>query len=76
MANIHFLRKLACDELMDTLYFATGKQIHKEKTANFIILKAGEFDLQVYSNRKIIVNGTKCTSIPDAKWKVQRILSC
>tara|TARA_B110000503_G_C7086359_1_gene387470 strand:- start:21 stop:248 length:228 start_codon:yes stop_codon:yes gene_type:complete len=74
MANIHFLRKLASDELMDTLYFATGKVPVKEKLASDWKLSAGKFKVSIVTNRNITVNGDKCKSTPEAKYTIQLLL--
>lgn len=74
-ANIHFLRKLASDELCDTLFFATGKRVEKTKTSNHVTLTAGQFDVKIVTNRNITVNGDKCRSIPEAKYVIQESLN-
>lgn len=70
-ANIHFLRKIASDELRETLYFATGITTEKVRTPNFTTLKAGVFNVKIISNRNIVVNGDKCRSINEAKYLIQ-----
>jgi hypothetical protein len=74
MANNHFLRKLASDELMDTLFFATGSRVTKTKTPDTITLTAGKFTIVIKHTRLIHVNGDKCKSIPEAKYVVQGML--
>lgn len=74
MANIHFLRKLASDELQDTLYFATGNLPVKERNEDFVILKSLPFEVKIINIRNILVNGDKCRSIPEAKYVIQQYL--
>ena len=74
MANIHFLRKLASDELRDTLFFATGIVPVKERTKNNVMLRAGDFEVKIVTNRNISINGDKCKSIPEAKWVIQDMI--
>lgn len=75
MANIHFLRKIAVDELWDTMFFATGQRPVKEKTPNFYILKADNLELKIHSTNRVIVNGDTCRSVHQAKYAVAEILS-
>ena len=72
MANVHFLRKLAKDELWDTLFFATGELPTVEKTKDFYIMTVPGFSTKIYNNRRILVNGDKCGSIPEAKYVIQQ----
>jgi hypothetical protein len=74
MANIHFLRKLAADELMDTLFFATGVQPTKIKSTTNWTLNGGPFKVVIVNNRNISVNGDKCKSVPEAKYVIQDLL--
>jgi hypothetical protein len=74
MANIHFLRKLASDDLMDTLFFATGSRVVKTKQKSHWDLSAGPFNVKIVTNRNITVNGDKCKSIPEAKYVIQEML--
>lgn len=73
-ANVHFLRKLASDELQDTLFFATGEVPIKEKSPDFWTLTAGQYKVLIFTNRKITVNGEKCKSAPEAKYVIQEQL--
>ena len=73
-ANVYFLRKLASDELLDTLFFATGEVPKKEKQPDFWTLTAGKYKVLIYTNRKITVNGDKCKSAPEAKYVIQQML--
>lgn len=73
-ANIHFLRKIASDELRDTMFFATGERVVKTKSPNHVVLQAGQFNVKIVSNRNITVNGDKCRSIPEAKYVIQESL--
>ena len=74
-SNIHFLRKIASDELRETLYFATGITTEKVRTPDYVNLTAGKFNVKILSNRNIIVNGDKCKSINEAKFVIQESLS-
>jgi hypothetical protein len=74
-ANVHFLRKLASDELVDTLFFATGFRVEKTRTPDFVTLKAGQFEVKIKTNRSITVNGDKCKSVPEAKYVIQESLA-
>jgi hypothetical protein len=75
MANIYFSRKIACDELWETLFFATGQVPVKEKLKDFTILKVNQFETKVYSSHRIEINKQKCKSISDVKQYVgSRIL--
>lgn len=71
MANVYFLRKMASDELWDTLFFATGQIPTKEKSKDFTILKTDRFAAKIYHNRRIEVNKQKLKSIGEAKLFVQ-----
>ena len=74
MANDFFLRKLACDELYDTLFFASGEIPVKQKEKDFTIMKTSRFEAKVFTTRKIIVNSVKCNSISAAKFYIQENL--
>lgn len=74
MANDFFLRKLACDELRETLFFATGERPTKHKDEKFTLLKSGKFEAKVFTTRKIVVNDAKCNSINAAKLFIQENL--
>ena len=74
MANIHFLRKLACDELFDTVFFATGDRVDKSKGKDGYILSTPTMEVKINSNRKIFVNGDLCKSVPEAKWVIQDLI--
>jgi hypothetical protein len=72
---IAFLRKLAADEILDTMFFATGHRAEKDKThKDYWVLKNEVLEVKIYNNRKIIVNNDKCRSIPEAKWVIQDII--
>lgn len=72
---VAFLRKLASDELLDTMFFATGDRAEKDKTnKDYWLLKNNLLELKIYNNRKIIVNGDRCSSIPEAKWVIQDLI--
>lgn len=74
MANNYFTRKLASDELWDTLFFATGQLPLKEKASSFTTLKCAVFTAQIFNDRRITVNGVKCKSIREAKSVITRSL--
>jgi hypothetical protein len=73
-ANNHYLRKLASDELSDTLFFATGSRVTKSRTPDTVTLTAGQFTVVIKHTRLITVNGDKCKSIPEAKYVVQDLI--
>lgn len=73
-ANVHFLRKIASDELMDTLFFATGSRVVKTKQKSHWDLSAGGIAVKIVTNRNITVNGDKCKSVPEAKYVIQEML--
>ena len=72
--NIHFSRKIASDELMDTLYFATGQRVSKVKSPTNYTLSAGGFKVVIANSKNISVNGDKCRSIREAKYVIQELL--
>ena len=74
MANNYFLRKLAQDDLWDTVFFATGEVPQKEKTDSYTILKTTPFTLKIYHNRNIHVNGRKCKSVHEVRTFIQENL--
>lgn len=74
MANMYFLRKIAQDELWDTLFFATGELPSKEKTKDFTTLSTKPFTTKIFSIRKILVNDVRCDSIHSAKLYIQQHL--
>lgn len=74
MANVHFLRKMASDELRDTLFFATGERVAKEKGKDVVTLSVPEIKVVIKTNRNITVNGDKCKSVPEAKYVVQQLI--
>jgi len=74
MANIHFLRKLASDELSDTMFFATGSRVTRTRTPANWTLNAGQFKVVIVNNRNIKVNGDTCKSVPEAKYVIQELL--
>ena len=74
MANMFFLRKIASDELMDTLFFATGQRAEKIKEKSKWTLNADKFSVIIVNNRNIKVNGEKCRSVPEAKYVIQELI--
>lgn len=74
MANVHFLRKLASDELRDTMFFATGQRAVKTKDPAWVKLEVPNISVKIVTNRNITVNKEKCKSIPEAKWVIQHII--
>lgn len=71
MANVYFLRKLAADELMDTLFFATGERVVKDRQPTYLGLSAGPFNIKIRTNRSIIINNQKYNNTADVKLYVQ-----
>lgn len=74
MANNHFLRKMASDELMDTLFFSTGNTVSKTKTTDTTTLTAGNVTVAIKHNRNIKINGDLFKSVYEAKLKLQRMI--
>jgi hypothetical protein len=75
MSNVHFQRKIAADELWDTLFFATGAMPVKQKTPEFRALEVPGIKVKIMHFRSITVNGDKCRSVSEAKYVVQQIIS-
>jgi|Laugrespbdmm15sd_2_1035082.scaffolds.fasta_scaffold153406_2 hypothetical protein len=75
VANVNFLRKLASDELRDTVFFATGQVPSKERDPKFVILKADWLNVKIFTNRNITVNGNKCKSVYEAKVAIQQLIA-
>ena len=71
MANNFFLRKLAQDELWDTIFFASGEVPKKHKTDAFVELQTKLLDVKIYTDRNIYVNGSKFKSINAVKLYIQ-----
>lgn len=74
MANNHFLRKLASDQLMDTLFFSTGNVVTKTKTPDTTTLTAGNVTITIRHDRHIKINGDLHKSINEAKRKLQAMI--
>lgn len=74
MANIHYLRHVTQEALWDTIFFAAGAVPAKEKTKDFVRLTTNPIDVKIYSNRKILVNGTRCNTMNEAKLFIQYII--
>ena len=70
-----FYLNLACDELYDSLFFATGEIPVKEKTEEFTMMKAGFLTMKVVHDRRIYVNGDLCKSVPEAKYVVADLVT-
>jgi hypothetical protein len=66
------MRKLAKDELFDTLFFATGETPVVEKTKDFYTMKVIGIDTKIFNTKKILVNGDLCRSISEAKYVIQQ----
>lgn len=75
MANVHFQRKIAGDELRDTLFFATGNRAEKIKTPEFVTLRVPQFEVKIVNFKNITVNGDKCRSVSEAKYVIQDLIS-
>lgn len=75
MANVHFQRKIAGDELRDTLFFATGNRAEKIKTPEFVTLRVPQFEVKIINFKNITVNGDKCRSVSEAKYVIQELIS-
>lgn len=74
MANIHFQRMIAGDELRDTLFFATGNRAEKVKTPEFVTLRVPEFEVKIKHFKHITVNGDVCRSVSEAKFVIQELI--
>lgn len=74
MANFHFQRKAASDELRDTLFFATGSLVQKQRNPNDITLTVDIFKVVIKHFRLITVNGDKCRSVSEAKYVIQGMI--
>lgn len=74
MTNFHFQRKLASDELYDTLFFATGEYPVKTKTPEFRMLAVPGFHIKIKHFKNIVVNGDMCKSVSEAKYVVQDLI--
>lgn len=75
MANLQFLRKLASDELYDTMFFATGEIPVKTRDPEFVMMRAGNLCIKIVHMRKIYVNNDLCKSVPEAKYVVCELIS-
>lgn len=74
MANVHYLRHITQEALWDTIFFAAGRVPAKEKTKDFIQLIAAPYDVKIYSNRKILINGNRCNTMNEAKLFIQHTI--
>jgi hypothetical protein len=72
--NVHFQRKVASDELWDTLFFATGEYPEKYKCPDFRSLEVPGFHVKIVNFKNITVNGDKCRSVGEAKFVIQDLL--
>jgi hypothetical protein len=75
MSNVHFQRKIAGDELRDTLFFATGSSVEKVKSPEFTILRVPQFEVKIVNFKNITVNGDKCRSVSEAKFVIQELIA-
>lgn len=71
MANHFFLRKLACDELQDTLFFATGEIPVKHFDNDFLELKTTLFDVKIFNQKRITINGINHKNVSSVKLFIQ-----
>lgn len=72
--NVHFQRKIAADELWDTLFCATGEYPLKAKTPEFRTLQVPGFHVKIMNFRNILVNDDKCRSVSEAKYAIQELI--
>lgn len=72
--NVHFQRKVASDELWDTLFMATGEYPTKDKQPEFRVLQVPGFHVKIVNFRNISVNGDKCKSVSEAKFVIQELI--
>ena len=68
--NVHFLRKMASDELIETAFFCTGHKVAKTRTPAHTELVAGPIVIKIKSTRSININGDHCVSVPEAKYVI------
>ena len=73
MANNHFLRKMAADELIETLFFSTGNRVTKTRTPDTTTLSVPDVTIVIRHNKNIKINGEMHKSIHLAKLKLQRM---
>lgn len=71
--NVHFLRKMASDELRETLFFCTGIRPIKERTSGYTSLKCGDIEVKVNHTRSIKINGDQCRSVWEAKFVIGQL---
>ena len=74
MSNVHFQRKVASDELWDTLFFATGEYPEKTKQPEFRTLEVPGFFVKIVNFKNITVNGDRCKSVSEAKYVIQELI--
>ena len=74
MTNHHFQRKIASDELYDTLFFATGERPLKSKTEDLRTLDVTGFKVKIMHFRNIVINGDRCHSVAEAKYVIQDLI--
>jgi hypothetical protein len=68
------MRKLVVDELMDTLFFATGEVVKKERAPKAYILTTPVIQIEVESHRKIKLNGNVYQRVYQVKDAIGRII--
>ena len=73
MANNHFLRKMASDELRETLFFSTGNTVTKTKTPDTTTLSVPNITVVIRHNKNIKINGEMHKSIHLARLTLQRM---
>ena len=71
--NVHFLRKMAGDELIETAFFCTGERVTKTRTPTHTELSAGPIFIKIKSTRSIKVNDDHCISVPEAKYVIAQL---
>ena len=74
MVNVQFQRKIAGDELRETLFFATGNRVEKIKSSEFVTLRVPEFEVKIKHFKHITVNGDVCRSVSEAKYTIQELI--
>jgi hypothetical protein len=74
MVNVHFQRKIAGDELRETLFFATGNRVEKSKTPEFVTLRVPNFVVKIKHFKHITVNDDVCRSVSEAKYVIQELI--
>lgn len=70
-----YARKLATDEIRETLFFATGQRPIKNVNEEDVVeLSCAKFFVEIISHKVIFVNNDRCSSAPEAKYVIQMMI--